>query len=362
MGSDGGGAERMICDLANALSIRGFTVHIVSWDGENVQMFYPLNGAVIWHRFGFQGGLRDKIRRAWALAGVLREYKIPVLVGFVMSGDKTVFAASRMARVRLVAAERNAPAMYHLKYSRYQRWVNFSLLHLCDRITVQFPEYAAGYPATLRKRIITIPNPVTPARELAHPDQPGVDGRHVLLAVGRLDGVQKGFACLIRAFACCAKRHSDWVLQLIGDGPQINKLRGLISEYKLDDRVFILPSVRDIYASYTNAHLFVIPSRWEGFPNVLAEAMSHGLPAVGFAQAAGVNNLIRDGMSGWLAEGLDNEKFLAAALSVAMGDASERSRRGRNAMHQMRMYEPEEQYNQWESLLDSLMGSVDHEP
>jgi glycosyltransferase involved in cell wall biosynthesis len=334
----------------------------MSWDDTEARSFYPLDKAVHWHHLGFHKGLQDKFRRTWALTEVLRTNNIPVMVGFVMSGDKTVFMASRFAGTRLVVAERNAPAMYHLKYSRYQRWVNFSLLHLCDKITVQFPEYAAGYPATLRKRIITIPNPVTPARELAHPDQPGVDGRHVLLAVGRLDEVQKGYACLIRAFACCAKRHSDWVLQLIGDGPQINKLRGLISEYKLDDRVFILPSVRDIYASYTNAHLFVIPSRWEGFPNVLAEAMSHGLPAVGFAQAAGVNNLIRDGVSGWLAEGLDNAESLAQVLSAAMGDASERSRCGRNAMHQMKMYEPEEQYNKWESLLESLTGSVDHEP
>ena len=129
LGIPGGGAERMVCALANALAVRELDVHIVTWDAPDASSYYPLDNRVTWHRLGFRPGPFDKVRRTFALARVLRREGVRVLVGFVMSGDKTVYGAAKLAGVRLVAAERNAPAMYYLCYSKLQRWQFFSLLH-----------------------------------------------------------------------------------------------------------------------------------------------------------------------------------------------------------------------------------------
>ena len=219
LGHPGGGAERVICVLANTLSKRGFVVHLISWDGKEARAFYPLNQEVIWHRLGFHPGPIDKLRRSLTLAQLLRDNSIRALVGFVMSGDKTVYAAVKLAGVRLVVAERNAPSMYRLRYCRIQCWLSFALLHLADRIIVQFPDFADGYPVSLRDRIEDIPNPVPVASRHARPNEPNQNGRFTLLAVSRLDGVQKRLDCLLRAFARVAADYPAWDLRIIGDGP-----------------------------------------------------------------------------------------------------------------------------------------------
>lgn len=353
--SKAGGAERMICQLCNALEARGFLVHLFSWDNEEAQTFYPLAPGIHWHRLGFRSGFGDKLRRTRLLATRLKQAGAEVLVGFVMSGDKTVYTAAKFAGVRLIAAERNSPQVYRLRYNILQRSLAFAMLHLCDAIAVQFKDYVSGYPVSLRRRMAVIGNPVGRAERLAKPDQPGANGRYTLLATGRLDSVQKRFDHLIVAFSALAASHPDWDLRIIGDGPQENQLRDMIARAGLQNRVSLEPTTPDIFSAYVQAHLFVIPSLWEGFANVLAEAMSHGLPAVGYRIADGVAQLVEDGSSGWLADGLYDPQALAAALSAAMDAGTERARRGEKASLAMAAYAPEIQYDSWADVIGSCL-------
>jgi GalNAc-alpha-(1->4)-GalNAc-alpha-(1->3)-diNAcBac-PP-undecaprenol alpha-1,4-N-acetyl-D-galactosaminyltransferase len=350
-----GGAERMICVLANALCERGFSVHLITWDRPDTHSFFALDPRVVWSRLDFRPGTKDKLRRTHALARLLHSRNIRILVGFVMSGDKTVYAAAKLAGVRLVVAERSAPTMYHLKCSFVQRWICFGMLHLADRITVQMADFIIGYPASLRNRIEVIPNPVPVAERRASPDRAGTDGRFNLLTVGRLDGVEKRFECLVSAFARIAGEQSAWDLYIVGDGCRREMLRGLAAREGVEGRVRWESWASDVSGAYAGSHLFVIPSLWEGFPNALAEAMSHGLPAVGFRDAAGVAQLITDGETGWLADGLDDEAALARAMLAAMADGTERARRGARAAESMASYGPEAQLDRWARLLGFLM-------
>jgi glycosyltransferase involved in cell wall biosynthesis len=344
----------MICQLAGALVERGFQVHLVSWDAANAQTFYPLHADVQWTRLEFSHGSLDKLRRIYALARLLKDKGIQVVAGFVMSGDKTVYTAAKLVGVQLLVAERNAPTMYRLRYNCAQRWLNFWFLHFADRIAVQMPGFVSGYPKSLRDRIEVIPNPVPVAQSLAQPALANAAGRFTLLCVSRLDNLQKRIDLLIRAFSLVEADHPAWDLRIIGNGPEQNALHRLIEELGIADRVRIEPSVTAIFEAYVHAHLFVIPSLWEGFPNALAEAMSHALPAVGFEQAAGVAELIGNG-GGWLASGLVDEAALAATLRQAMADGAERACRGNQAMRSMAPFAPQVQYDHWAALLKSLI-------
>ncbi len=228
-------------------------------------------------------------------------------------------------------------------------------MHLCDRIVVQFSEYINSYPSSLRKRISAIANPVKQSEECAKPNIPNKDGKFVLLAVGRVDDIQKRFDLLVRAFASIRDANPNWQLNLFGDGQEEKNLRGLIERLNLSGCVHIFPTTQKIANEYQNSHLLVIPSLWEGFPNVLSEAMSCGLPAIGFSQAEGVNQLIKDENSGWLASGLDNPSELAKVLSSAMNDPFERIKRGKQAKIQMRKYQPEKIFDQWAGLLNEII-------
>ncbi len=349
-----GGAERMACELAGALLSRGFDVHMVSWDIPGSRSFYPMQDAVTWSQLGFDLGIINKIRRIWRLYRLLKYYRIQVLIGFVMSADRTVYAAAKLAGVKLIVAERNAPVMYKVRYNLLQRWLIFRFLGLADRITVQLDSFVKDYPRRLHERIHSIPNPVSlvPANLQAHPERE-IAGRFTLLAVARLDSLQKRITLLINAFAIIAPSFPNWDLLIVGEGSDSLEIFRLIESHCLGNRVRLKTSIINIFEIYSQSHLFAIPSRWEGFSNALAEAMAHGLPAVGFAQAAGVAELIANG--GWLVSGIDDERLLADTLAQAIADPDERASRGIIAAQNMARFEPNQQYDRWRGVLHSVI-------
>ena len=107
-------------------------------------------------------------------------------------------------------------------------------------------------------------------------------------------------------------------------------------------------------SEYVELQLFCLPARWEGFPNALAEALAHGLPAVGFEGCAGVPDLIVDGESGVLAVGNNDAKTLSSALGDLLGKHELRARMGNFAQASMVQYAPRKMFDLWEKTLLSV--------
>jgi len=102
----------------------------------------------------------------------------------------------------------------------------------------------------------------------------------MFLAVGRFSRQHKGFDLLIQAFHLFAEKNNDWTLDIVGEGVEEERFKKMISEYRLEDRITIHPFTNHIQSYYSNAQVYVLSSRWEGFGLVLVEAMAHGLPIV----------------------------------------------------------------------------------
>ena len=100
------------------------------------------------------------------------------------------------------------------------------------------------------------------------------------LAVGRFSKKHKGFDLLIKAFHHFSHRNDDWILDIVGEGREEIIYRELIKKYNLEDRIILHPFTNQIQDYYSNARIYVLSSRWEGFGLVLVEAMAHGLPIV----------------------------------------------------------------------------------
>ena len=118
-------------------------------------------------------------------------------------------------------------------------------------------------------------NPLT-----LQPGGPSQGNSRRFLAVGRFSYKHKGFDLLIEAFHLFAQKNSDWTLDIVGEGPEEALYRQRIAAYHLDDRIRLHPFTNHIQDYYTQAQVYVLSSRWEGFGLVLVEAMAHGLPIV----------------------------------------------------------------------------------
>lgn len=356
-----GGVERMAIAMMNALSSRGHRIELMSWDQADAKPYYPLDEHVVWHKLGLgdaniKAGWGLRLQRQLAIRTVVKRSRPDVVIAFQQGAFLTTVIAISGLGIPIIAAERNAPQRFDYLRAGKNRNRIFQTFRLADRITVQLDDYIQGYPEYLRTRIVSIPNPVEPAHQLARPSGlPGEIKR--LLTVGRLS-YQKNQAVLIEAFARLAAEMFDWRLVIVGAGEDELKLRQRAAEIGFADRIEFTGAVRSVESFYQTSHLFCLPSRWEGFPNALAEAMAHGLPAVGFSECAGVPQLISDGKNGLLASGNGAADPLTKTLRILMQDDARRAEMGKAAMSAMAAFTPKVIFDEWESLFREVGGGV----
>lgn len=351
-----GGLEKNIVLLANHLARCGNQVSLITFDLPRANAFYEIEPSVHWHQVARTPphssiGFWQRLKMLRRIRRVLMDANRPVVVCFHHGVLLRFAAASIGLRLPLICSERNSLTLYdHIRQSKWS--VGFLMLSFIKRITVQFPSYIRDYPIWMRGRIRVIPNPVFPAAKYARPDQPGPGGRFRLLNVGRLCA-QKNQRMLIDAFAAVCERNPLWDLIIIGDGEISQELAAHVRELGLAARIFLRGKQRDVSAMLVSSQLYCITSKWEGFPNALAEAMAHGLPSIGLRSCAGVRDLIIDGVSGCLVDPHE----LSRALDMLMNDDQCRAQMGRAAVEAMTRYAPIAVFDRWENLFSEVETS-----
>src|SRR5262249_8325308 len=198
------------------------------------------------------------------------------VLSFMTSMNVLTLLACAGLRARVVVSERIDPQ------SHYESGVWRALRRLAyrraDALAVQTEGAARWFRTHLGERspVTVLPNPVG---AIADCRSSVSVPRPFILAAGRLVD-QKGFDVLIRAFALVVPECSDLRLVIAGDGPQARALRDLAAELRLDDRVIFSGTVSGLQGLMREADAFVLSSRYEGFPNVLLEALACRVPVV----------------------------------------------------------------------------------
>ncbi len=351
-----GGAERVMATLCNGLADRGHDVTLVSFDHKGAEPVYELTTQVEWVRLDMgepwaPSKLGETRRRISGLRSILRQQRPDVAAGFMHSSCIPLSIAALGTGIPLVFSEHIVPQYYR------DRRLEYVLFLLCAsraaRVTVISKAFIPLYPRALASKMCAVSNPVT----LLSSEKASVAGEEggakVLLSVGRLVE-QKDHAALLCALAAIAPDYPDWSLRIVGSGPLRNDLEGLARSLDIGERVALVEAVTDIAAEYRGAHLYCIPSRYEGLGLAAAEALSLGLPVVGFADCQGANELIEDGINGILVSGRDRVGSLSHALAELMGDSGLRVRLGSEGPKILDRYSPNQFVSHWETLLSSL--------
>jgi glycosyltransferase involved in cell wall biosynthesis len=199
-------------------------------------------------------------------------------------------------------------------------------------------------------RVEAIPNAVTPLEgEISDLSE------KVVIAAGRMRK-QKNFRELVQAFAIVAESHPDWKLQIFGGGPNQGRLEKLVAQRGLEGQVALNGQEKHLGQRLSEASIYALSSRREGFPMVLLEAMSKGLPVVSYDCPTGPREIVRDGENGLLVPHRDVEA-LAAGLARMIEDEELRRRCGAGALATAERYAPELIAARWERLLDELRSA-----
>lgn len=174
-----------------------------------------------------------------------------------------------------------------------------------------------------------------------------------VIAVGRLD-YQKGFDRLIKAWRLVMdKGLTDWHLDIFGQGEWKDYLNNIIHENNQGNYVTVNAPVSDIAAQYTSSSLLAMSSNYEGFPMVMIEAMSCGLPVVTFDYKCGPRDIITPEVNGLIVPNGDIQAF-ADALVRVMTHTEMRRDMGRAALAVTERYSLETVMKSWNNLFEKL--------
>jgi glycosyltransferase involved in cell wall biosynthesis len=340
----GGGAERVMLSLAAGLSDCGFEVDLVLVQAVGEYMTMVPDQV----RLVTLDSLR-LVQSIPALSQYLQENQPHVLLSALEDSNIVAILAKRLAGVktRLVVTVHNqlSQEVKHAtdlkrRFVPYLiRWIYpwaDAVVGVSQGVVEDLIRF--GSP---RSRTHAIYNPIVTPSFLAQlggsvqhswfePGQPPV-----ILGVGRLNQ-QKDFVTLIKAFAQLRQRQPARLI-ILGEGPERDRLEALVAELGLTADVALPGFVADPYAYMNQAAMLVLSSAWEGFGNVLVEAMAMGTPVVSTRCPSGPDEILDDGVYGELVAVGDVEAMAQAmqqTLRVAPEPIKLRQRAHDFSLHQ----------------------------
>lgn len=311
----GGGAERVVCNLANYLCDSGYNVDVITMsDGPDT---YKLGNDVNRVNLLKKGDYSNKISNYCLRRKRLKEYILnnQDVACYIVMLPITIFMLIRMKKIirgKIIISERCNPTSYGLakrimmKYSAKR----------CDGLVVQTEEISKWYKNVKNK--IVIPNAIN--NGISFPDRNKFQIQKKIVAVGRLEK-QKNYPMLISAFALFCKKHPDYYLEIYGQGSQKRFIEQLIKKYDLNDKIKLMGYVKDVSERISNAACFVMTSNFEGMPNALIEAMCIGIPCIATdCDGGGSRELIHDKENGLLINKNDMNGLVKSLNKIAEND------------------------------------------
>lgn len=325
---EGGGAERVLVTLANQFATYGHQVDFLLAEKRGVYLkeLSPTVRVIDLAASRMARTLRPLMHylRAETPEGILSSLPYPNLFSIL---------AARLTRARtnVVVREANTPSLrvrqaQSLKDQIGERWITHFAYPYADWVVavskgVQSDLYR--YKRIPRERIVLIYNPAYTQRMLQLREEPvahpwlAAGQPPVVLGVGRLDP-QKDFATLLRAFAL-VRAHRPARLIILGEGPLRQELETLAQQLGIASEVSMPGFVENPFAYMRRAAVFVLSSRYEGFPNVLVQAMACGCPVVSTDCPSGPSEVLDGGRYGHLVPVGDAKAMAEAVLRVLDG-------------------------------------------
>ena len=333
-----GGMERVMCELINGF-IRNHNaeVHVVLYGIER-NVFYKVDERAVFHRpkFVFTNKHRtwSTLRTMFYLRKEIKRINPDTVLSFGNYWNSFVLLATRGLKYPVYVSDRSSPAK---DMGRFQNKLRDVLYPKATGVIAQTSKAKEYYDKLFtQKNYAVIGNPI---RNIEIP----IDNKreNVVVSVGRLIKT-KHYDRLIKLFH--ELNRLDWKLVIVGGDAQnqknMVKLQTQLAEIGNPNNIELAGTQKDVERFLLKSSIFAFTSSSEGFPNVVGEALSAGLPVISYDCIAGPSDMIEDDENGYLVPVFDDELF-KQRLTILMNDSQKRCRMGERAKESIKRFEVE---------------------
>ena len=344
----GGGAEHVLINLADGFQQRGNNVTITSL--ERREQFYTVPKQIEVFRYDhtkYKGAV-SFIKDILAVRKQLKyRADVDVSISFLGRTNMVLSLASIGLKKKTIICDRNNLAQ---KYSRIVFAALCRVYSLADILVVQTNEIKSVYPQYLQKKIRVLENPL----DFVEMDKQCIDEaivkENTIISVGRLEK-QKDYRTLIDAFSLIADKYPEWNIRIFGKGKMQEEIQGWIDGKELTNRILLCGTTHRPFYEMKKSKIFILSSFFEGFPNVLCEAMYAGLPCIATSCMSGPRDLNKDNETGILVSVGDSVQ-MAQKMELLINSKDERERLGKNAYVDIQRLESNKVYVRWLDMID----------
>lgn len=381
MVDDTGGLAKVTASFANEMHRRGHSVSLVYSDVRTGNFYYPVDMAVetydlchyegksksipLWYKLKRELLRSIDTRKARAvnndftknylldnLKSVLNRTDPDVIVSFQPAASKALLIDLKVTIPVITMSHGDPEDYFHIYPVEEIPAIEQSKIN-----QVLLPSFATHITNHLpNAKTIVIGNAIPRYEQEA--DLLYKKENYKIIFVARLDKNHKRPHILIEAFVPLAKQYPNWTVEIWGaEDRKIYKkeLEYLIASNHLEKQVHLMGTTTDVPSVLQQGDIFAFPSAYEGFGMSLGEAMSMGLPAIGYKSCPAVNELIINGKTGILCD--DGIEPFSDALEELMKNQNLRAEMGKAGRIQMEQYAPQSIWNKWEELLVQVCNS-----
>lgn len=312
---DKGGAERVVCNLANYFVDGGDEVVIIVTKLNGIG--YELNKTVKIDVLDSEktGKVFRNIKRIRRMRKIILEESPDVILGFLQEPIARMLVLKKISkkvkRIPFIVSIRIDPK---IAFGTLKRKISLSLYDLADGFVFQTDEMKEWFSKKIQDKSVVIPNPVN--KDFLCKPYDG-ERKKVVVNVGRLTE-QKNQKMLISAFAEFKKTFPDFKLKIYGEGPLREELQKQIDDLGISEDAKLVGVVSNIKDEIYDASMFVLSSNYEGMSNALMEAMALGMPSISTdCPPGGSRFLIRNNEEGILVKVGDIGELANAMCKIA---------------------------------------------
>jgi glycosyltransferase involved in cell wall biosynthesis len=347
-GLKAGGAEKIINLLARHRADLADEVHVLAFSGSRESSYFKYADDIAISTLSNNTNAAKRpfrvIARTKWLRQELQRIRPHVIVSFLTKTNVIALIASVGLGIPVIISERNNPGKQDA-FFLWQKAIKLFAPYAAG-VVVQTNEARNTISARALGKTYIIPNPNVTFPGIERTRNEGSR----IVATGRLSH-QKGFDLLLEAFAILALEIPNTSLTLFGDGPERAALTAQAKTLKISDRVFFPGLTKEPGGWLSEADIFVLSSRYEGFPNVLVEALAFGLPSIAFSCPWGPSEILTHEKDGLLVEP-ENVNALAIAMHRLLTDERQRKKFSDAAPQAAKRFNLAEVLTKWDSVID----------